>query len=302
MLWTYALGAGDDEFVWVHLQSDLPESIQWLHENGIDEVIVDTLTVSETRPRTFPHQDGMLLVMRGVNKNPTADPEDLVSLRVWFTKKLVITARKQERKLHSIEDLRGSIDGGNAPTTSGEFVCMLVARMNNRIGEVVDNIDESLTQFETNISEKSLSVARRELSESRRDTASIRRYLAPQRDALDNLVRSKNIISDQEAFVLRNETDRLTRYVEDLELARERTLLLQEELQNRVAEQQNSRMYVLSIVTAIFLPLSFLTGVFGMNVGGLPGLDDPGAFAKLAMSMAVLALVLLVVMRWRRWL
>jgi len=46
--------------------------------------------------------------------------------------------------------------------------------------------------------------------------------------------------------------------------------LAQEEILGRMAQQQNARMYVLSIVAAIFLPLSFLTGLFGMNVAGLP--------------------------------
>ena len=46
---------------------------------------------------------------------------------------------------------------------------------------------------------------------------------------------------------------------------------MQEELMNRIAQEQNARMYVLSIVAAIFLPISFVTGLFGMNVAGLPG-------------------------------
>ena len=60
-------------------------------------------------------------------------------------------------------------------------------------------------------------------------------------------------------------------------------------------------MYLLSIVAAIFLPLSFLTGVFGMNVAGLPGLENPKAFSYLALGMGLLAVGLLGFMRWRRW-
>ncbi len=77
--------------------------------------------------------------------------------------------------------------------------------------------------------------------------------------------------------------------------------MLQGELQNRLAEKQNARMFVLSIVAAIFLPLSFLTGVFGMNVAGLPGLEYPNAFNILTGSMLVLAIALVAYMRWKKW-
>lgn len=295
-------GGPGDGFDWFHLQSDAPDTIPWLKDNDVDELVIDTLTANETRPRTFTHGDGVLLVLRGVNTKPGADPEDMVSLRVWFTRTLIITARKRDRKLLSVHDTRASIDQGDAPRTPGELVTMLVERLANRIGNVVDDIDEELTRYETDIGDTPLPEARRQLSDARRQTAAIRRYLAPQRDALDNLYRARGAMTDQEAFSLRDQSDRTTRYVEDLDLARERTLVLQEELQNRVAEQQNARMYVLSIVAAIFLPLSFLTGVFGMNVAGLPGLENPQAFFYLTIGMGLVAFGLLAFMRWRRWL
>ena len=61
-------------------------------------------------------------------------------------------------------------------------------------------------------------------------------------------------------------------------------------------------MYVLSMITAIFLPLSFLTGVFGMNVAGLPGTEAPDAFTTLMMAMGGIAVVMLIAMLWKRWL
>jgi zinc transporter len=61
-------------------------------------------------------------------------------------------------------------------------------------------------------------------------------------------------------------------------------------------------MYVLSMVTAIFLPLSFLTGVFGMNVGGLPGTESANAFLYLMLGMGALSICMLVAMLWKRWL
>ena len=77
---------------------------------------------------------------------------------------------------------------------------------------------------------------------------------------------------------------------------------MQDELRNRIADQQGMRMYVLSMVTAIFLPLSFLTGLFGMNVGGLPGTDSPQAFTILIAGMLFLTIIMLIAMLWKKWL
>lgn len=168
---------------------------------------------------------------------------------------------------------------------------------------VFDTIDELLTGFENDIGELATPAGRKELGIYRRQIAAVRRYLAPQRDALDALVRARTpLLTDTDAFDLREHADRTTRYVEDLDLARERSVMLREELQNIVAEQQNSRMYVLSSVAAIFLPLSFLTGVFGMNVAGLPGTDYAGAFLLLSGVMVGLGFALVGIMRWKKWL
>ena len=109
-------------------------------------------------------------------------------------------------------------------------------------------------------------------------------------------------LTDSEAHELREEADRITRYLEDLELARERTMVLREEFLGQLAQEQNSRMYVLSVVAAVFLPLTFVTGLLGMNVGGLPGLDNPKGFVGSVIAMLVAAVALVALFRSKKWL
>lgn len=78
--------------------------------------------------------------------------------------------------------------------------------------------------------------------------------------------------------------------------------MLHGELQNGIAEQQNSRTCLLTIIATVFLPLSFLTGVFGTNVAGLPGLENPEAFHLLSPGMLVLAIILIGYMWFKKWL
>ena len=101
---------------------------------------------------------------------------------------------------------------------------------------------------------------------------------------------------------LREVNDRLIRYVEDIDEVRERAAMAQEELLSRVSEQMNQRSYVFTVVATIFLPLGFFTGLMGINVGGMPGVEDGDAFwIVVAMCIGVIA-ALAVLFRWKRWL
>ena len=77
---------------------------------------------------------------------------------------------------------------------------------------------------------------------------------------------------------LRETAELFYRLCEDLDAIRDRTQVLQDQIRDRHAEQLNRRMLLLSIVAAIFLPLSLLTGLLGINVDGIPGTSDPAAF------------------------
>lgn len=285
---------------WVHIQSDAPEAPALLNTLGLAEDVSDSLMALQTRPRVIPVNRGALVFLRGINANPGADPEDMVSLRLWLTDSLVVTARRHERKLMSVQDTRKQLEQGEVPSSTAELLVSLLTRIANRIHDKVEDIDETLGEYEAaeNLSKQD----RNQLSMLRRQTASIRRHLTPQRDALETLLRIPGLIPESLAFDLRDQSDRMTRSIEDLDLARERSIVLQDELRNQIADKQNIRMYVLSMITAIFLPLSFLTGVFGMNVGGLPGTETPDAFYILMGAMGVLAVFMLIAMLWKKWL
>ena len=180
---------------------------------------------------------------------------------------------------------------------------MLTERLADRIGVFVEQLEDRLDAAEDEISTDRTPGFRQRLSALRRQIAEVRRFLAPQRDALDRLNRQSNaLLSEMEAHNLRQEADRITRFLEDLDLARERTVVLQEELLSQIAQEQNTRMYVLSVVAAIFLPLTFVTGLLGMNVGGLPGLESPVGFIWSVGVMFFAALGLLLYFRYKKWL
>ena len=87
---------------------------------------------------------------------------------------------------------------------------------------------------------------------------------------------------------------------QDLELVEDRARLMQEEINARLSEASNRTLYLLSLVTTVLLPINLITGVFGMNVGGLPWLEDPNGFHHVITWMTIAVLLALVLIgRWR---
>lgn len=285
---------------WLHIDYSSPDAATWLRERGLENRVIESLVRQETRPRTLTIGNGLLVVLRGINTNPGNEPEDMVSLRMWITPNRLISVR--QRKLLSAQDVRESLHDGDGPVSIQDLVTTLIERIADHISHFVDTIEERALAFEEAVSTSAANELRREVSTLRRQTAIVRRFLAPQRDALDALCRlSKGMLDEEHNFAIREQCDRITRYVEDLDLVRERALVIQEELLNRMAQEQNARMYVLSIVAAIFLPITFITGLFGMNVGGLPGLENPKSFVIVCGFMLLVSIAVAVLFRIKRW-
>jgi zinc transporter len=287
--------------LWLHLDYSDPEVAHWVREDsGVAAVVAEALLAPETRPRSLVLGDGLLVILRGVNQNPGADPEDMVSVRIWMAGNRIIGSGL--RKLLSIDDLCRDIEQGTGPASQGEFLVRLGELMAERIGDVVNDVDDVVAGLETDLLSAEHHELRYALSSVRRQIVALRRYLAPQRDALAWLVTERSpLIDDLVRMQLREQTDRMTRFIEDLDEARDRASVTHEELLNRLAELTNRRMYLLTMVAVIFLPLSFVTGLLGINVGGIPGANNSRAFLVVVGLLVVISAAQWIFFRWRKW-
>ena len=288
--------------LWVHLDIGDAAARNWLMQRRkLPKPAKDLLLAQETRPRSVALEQGLMIVLRGVNTNPGDDPEDMVAVRIWIDADRIISSRR--RRLLSVIDVNDSLKAAKGPRTHGELLLRIVERMGDRIGEFIDQLEARLDEIEDEARSGQPTNFLPRLAVLRRQIASVRRFLSPQREALDRLSRhSFALLGETLTQELHQEADRMTRYLEDLDLARERAVVMHEELLSRIAQEQNDRMYVLSIVAAIFLPLSFVTGLLGMNVGGLPGVDSQLGFAGSVVVMVVVAVGLIAYFRGKRWL
>jgi zinc transporter len=287
--------------LWLHLDYSRPAVQHWMREaSGLTGLTAEALLQPETRPRCVSIDNGLMVFLRGVNLNPGADPEDMVGIRMWVGERRVFSLRM--RRLLSIDEVREAIGRGAGPESPGDFVVMLIDRLLDRIAIVIDELYDRVDELEDMVLVETDYRQREQLAAIRRQAIALRRFLAPQREALNRLAAERtSLLTGEHQLQLREDFDRLTRLVEDLDAARERAGVTHESLVSRLAEQTNQRMYVLSIVAAVFLPLSFVTGLLGINVGGIPGADNPLGFPVVVVLMLIIAGGLWAFFRWRRW-
>lgn len=288
--------------LWIHLDAVNETALAWLTEkSGLSSTVRDALLELGTRPRSVISDTGVLAIFRGVNCNPGADPEDMVAIRMFISEQRVITMRRS--RVMAVQDVHDELLTGNGPRTSGEFFVAVVDRITDRIGEIVVDIEDRVAEVEDTIVSAETASLRPRLTELRRESISLRRYIAPQRDMLARLTHERiGWLSEADRTLLREIAERTARYVEDIDAARERALISQEELNNRLSEQMNRAMYTLSIVAAIFMPLGLLTGLLGINVGGIPGTENPWAFFTVTVFLVFLAVLLVVWFKRIKWL
>ena len=291
-----------DGLPWLHLNYADRDVREWLLGSGLlAPPVAESLLDEETRPRVLHHGNGLLLTLRGVNLNPGAEPEDMVSIRLWIEEGRIISTRK--RRLKSVKEIQSLLAAGEGPRSSGEFLAMLLRLMTDNIGEVIEELEDQMAEVEEHIVAHHGAKAREALADLRRQAIALRRYLAPQREALSRLSTERVpwMIPDDH-FRIRETADELIRHIEDLDAVRERAALAHEEFVNHASEQLNRRMFMLSVVTVIFLPLGFLTGLFGINVGGIPGAESPWGFAAFCLGVVLAGAGIFLIFKRSRWL
>jgi zinc transporter len=290
------------EVLWLHLCRNLPSASQWLSGTlGLPEPTVELLTSDATRPRAFREGDTLVATLRGINFNPGAEPEDMIAMQLWCDGRRVITLRR--RPLQSPRDVLAEVDAGRGPTDAGGLICdlteVMIGRMNRSIVDMNGEIDRMEDADQESDTEQLLA----RIATIRRNCLALKRYMAPQHDALESIARdAPEWFEDHDRREISESIDRLRRYLDDLDISKESALVLQDDFRVRTAARSERTTFLLTIVAAVFLPLGFLTGLLGINVGGIPGVDDSNAFWVVC-GLCGVVFLMQIVLFWRwKWL
>jgi zinc transporter len=292
-----------DGVLWMNLDYAIADSATWLVEqSGIDPLMREALVDHDPRPRANAHGDDLMLILRGVNVNLGAQPEDMISIRIWVERDRVISMR--HRVSRSLKAVAADVERGKGPKNAADLAVTLADRIIDGVVLRVDTLGDAIAALEDQVlTETRKGDLRTRIADKRRRAIALHRFLAPQREALGKLgVISLPWFDAMHREQIAEVADRMTRTVEELDAARDRAAVTQEELASRLTEMTNQRLYVLSLITAVFLPLGFVCALLGVNIGGIPFKDDDWAFWLLCGMFGVGVAIQIWMFRRRGWL
>ena len=292
----------DGGFIWVHIQSN-GQTESFLDDLSFDlpPTVRRALTAVETRPRCEPMESGVLVNMRvpSAATKPTHDGDLLVSVRLWAEAGLLLSVSfRPSTVVPLVEEKfrRGLLQD------PGDVIIAMATASAEEIDPVVAALGDQLDDLESDLGPGTAFSERRLVTQLRTLAIGYRRFVNPQRLAFERLSQLPlNWLDDGERAAVREAADRFARMTEELESVRERAAVLHEELTDLRAEKMDGRSLQIAIVAMIFLPLTFVTGLLGMNVEGIPFAKAHWAFwGVVAFCVAIAAVVGLwfIVRRW----
>lgn len=289
-------------FLWLHLhgrdESDAAVLKRQVHLPG---VAAGALFATETRPRCDRIEDGAIVNLRGPGDCDPADSDRLVSIRLWVVKNRVISVSR--RTMTATEKVVEKVRTGLI-TDAGDVVAAYAKAISLELDPQVAALGDCLDEVESDLENpKELYRHRRDITRIRSEAIGFRRFVAPDRDALVTMAGLEfDWLGDDDRLHIREAADKFARMAEELESVRERSALLHEQITDLRAEQLDKRGLEISIVAFVFLPLTFLTGLLGMNVEGIPYASHPYAFWGVVLVCGAIAVVVTAYFTLRHWL
>ena len=296
--------ADDDEVLWLHLDRTVPDLCRWLQDAlGVPEPTAELLTSDDTRPRAFRERQTLVATLRTVNYNPGADPEDMVSMQLWSDGRRLLTMRRHP--LQSPREVLALLDGSDeGPSDVGSLITQIVEHMIQRMNRTVVDMNAQIDAlFDLDCDTEDANDVLARISAIRRDCLALKRHMGPEHVALEAMSRdAPDWFEEHDRREIHESIALLRRFLDDIDVSKESAVVLMDEIRARAVartEQTNNR---LTVVATIFLPLTFLTGLLGINVAGIPAAAHPHAFWWVVGLCVVSFLAQLLLFRRWRWL
>ncbi|MGF1445681.1 MAG: CorA family divalent cation transporter [Pikeienuella sp.] len=274
---------------WTHIKLSARTEAVLRRDLALAEELADVLLEPDTLPRVLTVDGRTVLILRGINQIEGAEPEDMISLRLAISGDAILSL--EFRRLHHIDRMIEAVRKGHGPKSPGDFVTRLVEVLRSEVEPVLDALERDIGALERRTVRVEGGLSRHEralLIDARQDAIQLLRYIAPQAKALEALARMKPDWFGPRRR-LKTEAAAFARIAEDLEALRARAQLVAEEASSAVMERTSRIMLTLSAVSVVFLPITALTGLLGVNLEGIPFDDAPWAFAVFCLLLVVVA-------------
>lgn len=287
--------AGADVFLWLHFNLSNQASGRWLlhHLDPPDGFLAPHQT-SSTRVDVAAAS-----IVAAINDLTIFGPDasEASPMLILVTDRVIVTARRTP--LRSVDRLRESVRAGDGFRSPLELFTHLLRDQAATFAQIVHDATDKVDDVEDRLIANQISSSRSTLGGLRRTLVKVQRLLTPMRGALARLIAKPPAwFSAADVADLTSASDDITAAASDCHALIDRIKLLQDEVFALVNEETNRTLFTLTIVTVLALPMTIVSGFFGMNVSGVPFQQGAGFWE--VMTITIVASALGAVMLFRR--
>ena len=287
--------------IWIHLDGSATEKLEHYKKQKVSAPIVEHLSNQETTPRCAHYKNGLMVTLRGLNVNADAD-DDMVAVHIWLTKNRLITAADQPvAAVAEVLDLfRRKRGPKNIPSCFTLLASHMIQKIKASLADIAEQADDLEDRVIEEIGIRQDKKLREDLSHLRHLIVSFRRFLAPQQEIMQQLERMVLFNTEDKAHLHTLSHD-LSVAVEKLNFARDHSSVTQDQLDAKTNTNISQIMYLMSMIMVIFTPLSFITGLLGANIGGIPFSNNPYGFLLICVILVGILLCQISFIKKMHW-
>ena len=265
--------------------------------------MLEDILNTHQRPKLEEHDDYLYVVLKSLL--PENDRFSVVYEQVSFLvlKNFIFTFKEKADSLLSPLLKRLENSRGRFRSTGADYLLYTILDTIVDLNfDIMDQLEETLTLLEEEIFSNPTPAALEKIHEIKREIINMRRYISPIRDILSGLLRSESeLIDDSTHIYLSDVHDHVLRIIESLETHRDILSGLIEIYLSSISSKMNEVMKVLTVFASVFIPLTFITGIYGMNFEAMPELKSAWGYPAVWLVFIATSVGLLLYFRRKGW-
>ena len=295
----------DERLLWINVDGihDLELLGSFGQHFGIHPLVLEDICNTGQRPKIEDHGEYLYIVLKMVDYDEKQKAIDMEQVSLILMPRCVITF--QEKPGDVFEPVRNRLRGGKGRIRKAGPDYLAYALLDSVVDRyflLLEKLGDEVEALEEKILADPGSETVRELHGLKREMIFLRRAAWPMREIVAHLERGGSELVDSETEVyLRDLYDHAVQVIDSIETLRDLLSGLLDIYLSSVSNRMNEVMKVLTIIATIFIPLTFIAGVYGMNFSYMPELEIPWAYPAVWAIMIALAAGMLVFFRKKKW-
>jgi magnesium transporter len=270
---------------------------------NLHHLLLEDIANTTQRPKTEFYGDYIFQCIKMISYDPASNELTEEQVSIVLTKNSVITF--QEKTGDVFENIRDRIENSKGRIRSVKNDYLFYALIDSIIDHyfiAIEQIGDYLDHLEDEIFEDPQKDSLNKAQKNKRLLLSLRKAIYPLRESISRLLKEDSpLIESRTHAYLQDAYDHCIQIIETVESYREINAGLRDMYLSSVSHKMNQVMQVLTIVSSLFIPMTFVAGIYGMNFEHIPELTWEHGYEYFWVINAVIFIGLLIFFRWKKW-